>query len=172
MKLFSANDPKDSSAIQLFHGLLDSLGEPMIDSYHGTLLEKGDSPRSIGHFIGNQISSRIQDLNSRINELHWEVGSLKAKIAAEQHTTDPLETDRLYETIKATRTQLAQNKTELDLTLNLLRSTQMALEEEKQDHQRDIEHFSQKVTSLNRIIARQEIQLQNLLGDNKSAYSA
>ncbi len=166
MKLFTAEDPKDSSALQLFHGLLDSLGEPMIDSYLGSLLEQGDSPRSIGHSIGNQILSRIQDLNSRINELDWEVRSLKAKIVAMQQTSDPSEKDRLYETIKATRTQLAQNKTELDLTLNLLRSTQMALEEEKQDHQRDIEHFSQKVTSLNKIIARQEIQLQNLLGDN------
>ena len=83
MKLFTADDPKDSSAIQLFHGLLDSLGEPMIDSYLGSLLEKGDSPRSIGHSIGNQISSRIKDLNTRSNGLNWEVGSLKAQIAAE-----------------------------------------------------------------------------------------
>jgi outer membrane murein-binding lipoprotein Lpp len=171
MKLFTADDPKDSSAIQLFIGLLDSLGEPMIDSYLGSLLEKGDSPRSIGHSIGNQISSRIKDLNSQINELHWELGSLKAKIAARQQTADPSETDRLYETIKATKTQLAQNKIELDLTLNLLRSTQLALEKEKQDHQRDIENFSQKVTLLNKIIARQEIQLQNLLGNDPSEKS-
>jgi chromosome segregation ATPase len=171
MKLFTATDPKDSSAIQLFHGLLDSLGEPMIDSYLGSLLEKGDSPRGIGYSIGNQISSRIKDLNSRINELNWEVGSLKAQITAVQQTADQSETDRLCETIKTTKEQLSQNKIELDLTLNLLRSTQMALEEEKQDHQRDIEHFSQKVTLLNKIIARQEIQLQNLLGNDPSEKS-
>ena len=166
MNFFNASDPKDPSAIQLFHGLLDSLGEPMIDSYFGSLLEQGDSPRSIGHSIGNQISSRIKDLNTRINELQWEVGSLKAQIAAERQPLDPSETDRLYETIKTTKEELNQNKTELDQTLNLLRTTQMALEEEKQEHQRDIEHFTQKVTSLNKIVARQEIQLQNLIGDN------
>lgn len=172
MKLFTFDNLKYSSAIQLFTGLLDSLGEPIIDSYLGTLLEQGDSPRSIGHSIGNQIASRIQDLNIRINKLNWEVGSLKAKIATTQQSADRLETDHLYETIKATKEELNQTKTELGLTLNLLRSTQIALEEEKQDHQRDIEQFTQKVTSLNKIIARQEIQLQNLLGDNKSAYSA
>jgi predicted RNase H-like nuclease (RuvC/YqgF family) len=158
--------------MDLFAGLLDSSLSSYIDPEFLLRLQRGNPAREIGISFGEQIlaslgnqkmDSKDYDPNSPLQE-NQRISLLLAEAYRQN--------DRLREGLKDAQAKIASYKKDLEQASSRLAVLTRSFENEKQKYELEIRQLSEKIINLNRIVAHQEIQLQNLLGDNQSAYSA
>jgi hypothetical protein len=172
MKTLNMTSLDNSTAMDLFVGLLESSLSSFIDPEILLRLQRGNPAREIGISLGEQILSSLgnqkmvpkdYDPNTALQE-NRRISLLLAEAYRQN--------DQLREVLKDAQVKIASYKEDLEQALSRLAVLTCSFENEKQKYKLEIRQLSEKIINLNRIVAHLEIQLQNLLGDNKSAYSA
>ncbi len=172
MKNLFSNLPDNSSAIDFFAGLLDSSASSFIDPQFLLLLQRGNPARDTGVSLGNQISAAFDcwKINTKEQDLISDNQKIQRvyKLLTEAHKKN----DRLWEEVKCAQVKVSSHKKDMEEALSSLVTSTNSFETEKQKFILEIKKLSEKIVMLNRIIARQEIQLQSLLGEDQSAQNA
>jgi len=172
VQIQSVTSPVNSSAMDLFAGLLDSSLSSFIDPEILLRLQRGNLAREVGNSLGEQVFASLGNpkMDPKANNPNTvpQENQRISLLLAEAYRQN----DRLREDLKDAQAIIVSYIKDIEQASSRLDVHTCSFENEKQKYELEIRQLTEKIINLNRIVAHQEIQLQNLLGDNKSAYSA
>jgi seryl-tRNA synthetase len=168
MKITFTADDKASSALDFLRGVHQTMREQAFDDSLSQRLRQGESAFAVGCTAGRTVQAILDECSSRKaenDELIWQNTNLRIHIQT-------LEDEHLLEELsqlQKNNKSLSQNweKAKMQLT-----SVQYELKKERENSKQDINRLIQKNSDLKGIISRQEIQLQNILGEDQSTQNS
>jgi hypothetical protein len=158
--------------MDLFAGLLDSSLSSFIDPEVLLRLQRGNPAREIGISLGEQILVSLGNQNMDPKDCDPNTAQQENQRISLLLAEAYIQNDRLREVLKDAQARIAIYKKDLELALSNLTVSSHFLEQKEKKYEQESKELREKITCLNRIVARQEIQLQNLIGEDQSAQNA